>query len=434
MRQIRDKVKTLNLNILYPRAKRSAEHGASGGPQPDGSTPETDTDAPAPVTVLQVLPAMGASGGVERGTVEIAGCIKARGWRAMVASNGGERVHQLARAGADHVELPLHSKNPLVMYANIGRLEKLIRDHGVDIVHARSRAPAWSAYFACKRTGAAFITTFHGTYGAATALKRTYNAIMAKGERVIAISAFIAGHLKQIYGAAGSKIRIVHRGVDLDTFDQNKVSAERVVKLAADWRLEDGYPVVMLPGRLTRWKGQTVFIEAVAQLGREDLRCVLVGSDQGRTGYRKELERLIARNGLNSVVRIVDHCEDMPAAYMLADVVVSASTDPEAFGRVVTEAQALGRPVVAPDHGGARETIIPGETGWLVEPGNTHALAEALKAALALSEDERQAFASRAVDNVREHFSKDAMCAKTLAVYEEVLTERGKALDGPTGA
>lgn len=372
---------------------------------------------------------MGGSGGVERGTVEIASCTSAQGWRALVASSGGERVYQLQRAGAEHFELPLQSKNPFTMYANISRLEKLIRAQNVDIVHARSRAPAWSAYFACKRAGVPFITTFHGTYGAKGGLKRAYNAVMVKGERVIAISAFIAGHLKRLYGAAGDKIRIVHRGVDLDSFDQAKVSAERVVKLASDWRLEDGYPVVMLPGRLTRWKGQTVFIEAVAQLGRSDIRCVLVGSDQGRSGYRKELERLISANGLNSVVRIVDHCEDMPAAYMLADVVVSASTDPEAFGRIVTEAQALGRPVVAPDHGGACETIIPGKTGWLVPPGDKVALAEALKTALELGEDERQAIAERAVQNVREHFSKDAMCAKTLAVYREVLAAHGKSVD-----
>lgn len=416
MRQNRGEVKTLNHNIIYPRAKRSPETGGTG------------TSGAAPVTILQVLPALGGSGGVERGTVEIAGCISKRGWRSLVASNGGERVYQLQRAGAQHFELPLHSKNPLTMYANIARLERLIRTHNVDIVHVRSRAPAWSAYFACKRTGAGFVTTFHGTYGAHGGLKRIYNSVMAKGERVIAISSFIAGHLKQLYGAAGDKIRVIHRGVDIETFDQNKVSAERVVQLAQNWRLEDGFPVVMLPGRLTRWKGQTVFIEAVAELGRADIRCVLVGSAQGRSGFRKELERLIDRNGLNSVVRIVDHCDDMPAAYMLADVVVSASTDPEAFGRIGIEAQALGRPVVAPDHGGARETIVPGQTGWLVPPGDKAALANALRAALGLSKEERQAFAERAVENVRENFSKDAMCAKTLRVYEEVLADHDKAV------
>ena len=400
-----------------PGAKRSADAGASAG---------AESSTPAPATILQVLPALGGSGGVERGTVEIAGCISKRGWRSLVASNGGERVYQLQRAGAEHFELPLHSKNPLTIYANIGRLEKLIREQNVDIVHVRSRAPAWSAYFACQRTGAAFITTFHGTYGAKGGLKRAYNAVMAKGERVIAISSFIAGHLKQLYGAEGGKIRVIHRGVDIDTFDQAKVSAERVVQLAQQWRLEDGYPVVMLPGRLTRWKGQAIFIEAVAELARTDIRCVLVGSDQGRSGYRKELERLIDRNGLNSVVRIVDHCDDMPAAYMLSDVVVSASTDPEAFGRIVIEAQALGRPVVAPDHGGARETIISGKTGWLVPPGDKAALAAVLREVLGMSDDERQAFAERAVEMVRQNFSKEAMCAKTLAVYDEVLAEHGK--------
>ena len=410
-------MKTLNNNTLFPHAKRSPETGTTGAPV----TPATPS-----VTILQVLPALGGSGGVERGTVEVAGCITKRGWRSLVASNGGERVYQLKRAGAEHFEFPLHSKNPLTIYANITRLARLIRTENVDVVHVRSRAPAWSVYFACKRTGAGFVTTFHGTYGAKGGLKRVYNSVMAKGERVIAISGFIAGHLKQLYGAAGDKIRVIHRGVDIEIFDRNKVSAERVVKLSQSWRLEDGLPVIMLPGRLTRWKGQVVFIEAIAKLGRDDIRCVLVGSDQGRKGYRKELERLIERNGLNSVVRIVDHCDEMPAAYMLADVVVSASTDPEAFGRIVIEAQALGRPVVAPDHGGARETIIQGKTGWLVPPGDKAALAGALRTALGLSEAERHDMAERAVASVRDDFSKDSMCAKTLAVYEEVLAEHGK--------
>jgi len=312
------------------------------------------------------------------------------------------------------------------MYANIRRLTRLIKEQHVDIVHARSRAPAWSAYFACKRANIPFITTFHGTYGAEGALKRAYNNVMTKGERVIAISSFIAGHLKQLYGITGDKIRVIHRGVDLNNFNQTKVSAERIVKLASHWRLEDGYPVVMLPGRLTRWKGQGVFIEAIAKLERKDIRCVLVGSDQGRSGYRKELDHLINLHNLNDVVRIVDHCDDMPAAYMLADVVVSASTDPEAFGRVVTEAQALGRLVVAPDHGGACETIVPKKTGWLVKPSDKDDLARALNEALALNQGERQAFAERAIANVRTHFSKTSMCAKTLTVYDEVLDIHGK--------
>ncbi|MBC8337831.1 MAG: glycosyltransferase family 4 protein [Rhodospirillales bacterium] len=376
------------------------------------------------VTVLQVLPAMGAGGGVERGTVEIADAIVKQGGRALVASNGGANVHELKRVGAEHIQMPVHSKNPLVMYANIGRLESLIRKEGVRIVHARSRAPAWSAYGAVRRTGVAFVTTFHGTYAAGNALKRKYNSVMTKGERVIAISRFIAGHLHQLYGAPSEKIRTIHRGVNLDRFDPVLVTAERVTVLAHDWRLEDGLPVIMLPGRLTRWKGQTLLIEAVAKMERRDFRCLLVGGDQGREEYRRELERLVSGHGLGEIVRIVDHCDDMPAAYMLSDVVVSASTEPEAFGRVLVEAQALGRPVVASDHGGARETVVVGETGWLFPPNDSDALADTLTRVLEVPAETRHAMAGRAIKHVRENFSKQGMCDKTLGVYREVLDEK----------
>lgn len=387
---------------------------------------EQEPHSPTPtagrrVTVLQVLPALGAGGGVERGTVEIARAIVEAGGRSLVASAGGLLVHDLTRAKAEHFDLPVDSKNPLVMRANIARLAKLIVEENVDIVHARSRAPAWSACFAAARTQRRFITTFHGTYSAGNPLKRRYNAIMTRGERVIAISSFIAGHIHQVYGVPAARIRVIPRGVDLERFDPARVSAERVAQLAGQWRLGDGLPVVMLPGRLTRWKGQTVFLEAIARLGRKDIRCVLVGSDQGRADYRRELEDLITRHDLGEVVRIVDHCADMPAAYMLTDVVVSASTDPEAFGRVVPEAQALGRPVIASDHGGARETIIEGETGWLTPPGDAQALATTLARVLAIGAEARQALADRAITYVRTNFSKDAMCDKTLDVYNEVL-------------
>ena len=372
-------------------------------------------------TVLQVLPALGAAGGVERGTVEVAEAIVRAGGRALIASAGGPLRREAERAGAVHFELPLDSKNPFVIRANIDRLQALIEKESVDLVHARSRAPAWSAWPAARRTGRHFVTTFHGTYGAVNWIKRRYNSIMTKGDLVIAISAFIAGHIRQNYGVPATRIRIVHRGVDLGRFDPKSVTAERVVTLANAWRLTDGWPVVMLPGRLTRWKGQTVFLEAIARLGRSDLRAVLVGGAEGRHNFRAELENQIARLKLEHVVRLVDHCNDMPAAYMLADVVVSASIEPEAFGRVVAEAQAMGRPVVATDHGGAKECVLPGTTGWLVAPNDPAALAEAIRVALALKPDARSAIAARAVDHIRANFSKQAMCAKTLAVYDEVL-------------
>lgn len=375
-----------------------------------------------PPCILQVLPAL-VTGGVERGTVEIAQALTEAGYRAVVASAGGSMVREVTRVGATHVELPLDSKNPLVMRANVGRLAAAIREHQVDIIHARSRAPAWSALGAANRTGAHFMTTFHGTYNlGGFGFKHFYNSVMTKGERVIAISEFIAEHMRRVYGVAPEKIRVIHRGVDLTKFDPVRVSAERIIALAHRWRLPDGFPVIMLPGRLTRWKGQEVLIHALAELGRHDIRCLLVGSDQGRTGYRQELTDLIRRLDLTDVVHIVDECSDMPAAYMLTDVVVSASTDPEAFGRVVAEAQAMGRPVIASDHGGPRETVLPGRTGWLTPPGDSSALARAVERFLHLSAEERGDIAALAQNFVRANFSRESMCSRTLAVYDEILS------------
>jgi glycosyltransferase involved in cell wall biosynthesis len=396
-------------------------YAATGGRRAHPSTGAGGAKSRRPV-VLQVLPSLW-TGGVEQGTVDIAEAIVKAGGVALVASAGGPRAHDCKRVGARHLTIPAHSKNPFVMRRNVARLEKIIRDYGVDIVHARSRAPAWSARTAAERGGAHFVTTFHGAYNAGNALKRTYNSIMATGERVIAISDFIAGHLQAVYGVQRDRIRVIPRGIDLARFDPRNVSAERQTVLATAWRLPDGEPVVLLPGRLTRWKGQEVMIEAMALLGRRKLRCLLVGSDQGRTGYRAELERRIARNDLSSIVQIVDHCADMPAVYMLSDVVVSASTDPEAFGRVAAEAHAMGRPVVATDHGGARETVLDGVTGALVPPNDAAALAAAIEAALSLSPEARAELARTAIAHVRKNFTKESMCRKTLAVYNEVLDE-----------
>jgi glycosyltransferase involved in cell wall biosynthesis len=368
--------------------------------------------------VLQVLPSL-VTGGVERGTIEIAQALVAAGWQAVVASAGGPLVREIERAGAKHVTLPLASKNPLVVRANIHRLVEAIERHTIDIVHARSRAPAWSALWAARRAGRHFVTTFHNAYGSGSHLKHIYNSVMARGERVIAISEFVGAHVTEVYGVTSDRLRVVPRGVDFARFDPDRIAAERLVTLARQWQLPDGVPVVMMPGRLTRWKGQLVLIEAMAQLRRADVRCLFVGSGAGR--YRRELEAHAAKLGLGGAVEIVDECRDMPAAYMLADVVVSASTSPEGFGRVVVEAQAMGRPVVATDHGGARETVIPGSTGSLVPPGDPRALAAAVAEALRLTPEQRLAQAARAIAHVRRKFDTATMAARTLDVYEEVL-------------
>jgi glycosyltransferase involved in cell wall biosynthesis len=369
--------------------------------------------------VLQVLPAL-ETGGVERGTVDVAAALAGAGGLALVASSGGPMVRELERVGGLHVTLPVHSKNPFVMARNVGRLADLIEAHAVEIVHARSRAPAWSALAAARRTERPLVTTFHGTYGHGNPLKRRYNAVMTRGDVVIAISNFIAQHIRETYGLADGRVRVIHRGVDLDLFSPRRVSAERMIQLAERWRVSQEEPLVMLPGRLTRWKGQALLIEALARLDRHDIRCVLVGSDQGRRHYRRALERLIMRRGLEDVVLFTGECRDMPAAYMLADVVVSASTEPEAFGRVAAEAQAMGCPVVASDHGAARETVLAGDTGWLYRPGDADALGEAVGQALAMTSEARERLAERAVAHIAANFSKEKMCAQTLSVYEEL--------------
>jgi glycosyltransferase involved in cell wall biosynthesis len=391
---------------------------------PDDSIAPTVPTGRAPA-VLQIIPSL-VSGGAERGTVELAAALVEAGWTSYVASSGGALERDVIRAGARHLTLPLASKNPLVMRRNTNALVRLIRELGIGLVHARSRAPAWSAWAAARATGCRFVTTFHNAYGARTALKRRYNSVMARGERVIAISHFVADHAATVYGIGRDRLRVIPRGVDLDSFDPTRIGAQRIAHLARRWRLPNDTPVVMLPGRLTRWKGALDLIAAIAALGRRDLCCVLAGSEQ-RRGFRKELDVAIARLGLAGLFRSVGECRDMPAAYMLADVVVSASSDPEGFGRVVVEAQAMGRPVVATDHGGARETIVPGVTGWLVPPRDPVALASAIEEALSLGAKEREGLARRSITHVAAHFTHEAMCARTIGVYEELLSPEASA-------
>ncbi|MCW3474859.1 glycosyltransferase family 4 protein [Limobrevibacterium gyesilva] len=380
-----------------------------------------DVHPPGPYpVVLQVLPALGG-GGVERGTVEMASAIAIAGGRPLVASAGGRLAASVERAGGRNVVLPLDSKNPWRIWRNAALLEALIRRERVDIVHARSRAPAWSAWLAARRAGVHFVTTYHAPYGEGFPLKRRYNAVMAKGERVIAISHFIAGVIQARHGVDPGRIRVIHRGVDPAMFDPQTVGSERILRLARSWRVPDGQPTVVLPGRLTRWKGQAVLIEALARMANRDVCAVLVGADQGRHRYAAELVALAERLGVGARVRLVGHCDDMPAAMMLSDVVVNASTEPEGFGRVVIEAQAMARPVVGTDHGGAVETIEHGVTGWRAAPGDPAALAVVLDQALAMPAAERAALGRRARAAVQAHYTVQAMQAATIDVYREVL-------------
>ena len=396
---------------------RNPHHAAAEGGHPGGIWGRA-----RPPVVLQVLPTL-VTGGAERSCIDVAVALAQAGAVPLVASQGGPMVAELDRAGIRHITLPLASKNPLVIRRNARKLEAIIREQRVDIVHARSRAPAWSAWLACQRTGAHYVTTFHAPYNYRNGLKRWYNSIMARGERIIANSDYVHRHILENYEVDPARVRTIHRGIDPATFAPDRVSSVRLIQLSKQWRLPDDKRVILLPGRLTRWKGQTVLIDALAKLGRKDVCALLVGSDQGRTGYRQELEERIRRAGLDGVVKMTDHCNDMAAAYRLSAVVVSASQEPEAFGRVIVEAQAMGRPVIVTAIGAYQETVIPGQTAWVVPPADPDALAQALDEALSLTQEQSDAIGARARAFVADRYTKQRMCADTLAVYADLLAE-----------
>ncbi len=392
------------------------------------SAPDPQAKAPGP-RVLQVLPALG-HGGVERGTLDVARYLIDKDWSAMVVSAGGPTENKLKAIGALSVQLPVDSKNPLVMRANVGRLAALIREHGVRLVHARSRAPAWSAYYAARRCGVPFMTTFHGVYsGSEQFLKRRYNAIMASGDRVIAISDFVAEHVAKTYGVPAERLRVIPRGVDLDTFSPDAVTPERVQALRQQWGLAPGRKVVMLPGRITWVKGHLLFLSAMQELSRRDYAVIFVGSRDPKASYVAQVEKAIIEAKLEQQVTLVGACDDMPAAYALADVVAVPSVGLEAFGRTSIEAQAMGRPVIVTDVGGLSETVMPAATGWLVAPDAPKELAGALELALAMPEDAQARLSQRARRFIERHYTVQRMGRKTMSVYRELLEGRRPSAD-----
>ncbi|MCB1536882.1 MAG: glycosyltransferase family 4 protein [Rhodoblastus sp.] len=381
-------------------------------------------------TVLQIIPALD-SGGAERTTLEIADALVRAGARALVATEGGRLVGELQALGGEFHAFPAATKNPLAMTGNVRRLAAFIERQGVDIVHARSRAPAWVALGAVRRTGTPFVTTYHGVYSDRSAIKTRYNSVMAMGDRVIANSAYTAGHILERYPAAQGRIVTIHRGVDLGLFAPEAVEPERVRALREKWGAPPDQRIVLLPARLARRKGHRVLIDAARILrdrGREDTVFVLAGDEQ-RDAYPRELDRAIQQAGLDSVVRRVGHCDDMPAALLSAACVVAPSTEPEAFGRIAVEAQAMGSAVVVSDLGASAETVVappnaaPAQrTGWLVPAHDAGALAAAIAEALDLRSAARDSLSLRARANVRDRFSVERMCAATLSVYESLLT------------
>jgi glycosyltransferase involved in cell wall biosynthesis len=371
------------------------------------------------LSVLQVIPALDA-GGAERTTVDIARAVIEAGGKAVIATQGGRLASEAEKAGATIIEGPFATKNPLTLWQNAGRLATIIRDHRIAIIHARSRAPAWSAWLAARRTGIASVTTYHGIYNARSAPKRFYNSVMVRADAVIANSGFTADHVRAQYDIEARKLHVIPRGIDIKAFTPANVEPDRVETLRRKWGLKPGKPVILLPGRLTRWKGQLLFIEALAQLPDRNFEAVMAGDAQERDDYVDELRAAVDRLDLGQHVRIPGHCSDMPAAFMAADVIVAPSIEPEAFGRIAVEAQAMGRPIVASKLGAQTETVLDGVTGFLFPPGDASALSAAIARALALPEADRKAMASAGRERVLRAYTVDTMCAATLDIYRSL--------------
>jgi len=385
-------------------------------------------------TILQLIPSLDA-GGAERTTIDVASGLAEAGARALVASEGGRLVAELQAKGGEWARFPAATKNPLMIATNIGRLKRLCREEDVDLIHARSRAPAWSALKAARALDIPFVTTFHGIYAGRAAPKLLYNSVMARGDAVIANSRYTAELIGKLYPAARERIKVIYRGTDLATFSPSAVAPERVERLRAAWGVAPGRRIVLVAARLTGWKGQKVFIEAARRLSGAELQdtaFVMAGDAQGRDNYVRELDQLIQRHGLADRVKRVGHCSDMPAAFLAAAAVAVPSTEPEAFGRSAVEAQALGTPVIVTDLGAVPETVlappdVPAaeRTGWRIPPSDPQALADAIAAALAMRASQRAAMQTRARAHVEAHFSLEGMVDATLGVYERLLQTKG---------
>lgn len=371
-------------------------------------------------SVLQVLPHLN-SGGLVSGAIEVSSALVKNNFQSYVLSEGGRREREIERDGGILLNLNVGSKNPIIIYKNIFKLKKIIEEFKIDIIHARSRAPAWSSYYAAKKTKTPFVTTFHGTYGINNNFKKKYNSIMIRSNKIIAISNFIKNHIIENYNINTDKIITIHRGINISDFNSLNVTDERLIAFTNKFNIPEDSLVILLPGRLTRWKGHELLIKAVAKLNRKDILCLFVGDSQGRKKYLRDLKKLIENYKLTNNFRIIDNQLDMAAVYKLSDVVVSASTDPEAFGRVVAEAQAMGRPTITANHGGAPEIIIDGITGWSFKPNDIEDLAEKISIALNINNNERDKMALQSNQRIKMNFDNKSMCKKTLDLYIELI-------------
>ncbi|MDA7587564.1 glycosyltransferase family 4 protein [Candidatus Pelagibacter sp.] len=377
--------------------------------------------------VLQVIPKLGY-GGAETGCYDIAHYLPENDCESYIVTSGGELLKFIDKKKVKIIKLPVHSKNPLIIFINFLALVAIILIKNISIIHARSRAPAWSCLFAAKITGRKFVTTFHGTYNFSSKIKKFYNSVMVRSDLIIAGSNFIFSHIKENYTKyldAKKKLLVIFRGINVDYFEPTTKLDVDEKKLLKKWQIEKDKKIILLPGRLTEWKGQEVFIEAInlvnIELGYQAFYAVILGSNQGRDLYKKKLIRLTEQHRLNNQVKFIDHCDDMALAYKVSDIVISASIEPEAFGRVAVEAQSMEKPIIASDIGGSNETVIDEKTGFLFESNNTKSLSKKILKVLSMDEASLQSIGKEGRKNIIQKFNVEKMCFSTYSEYKRIL-------------
>ena len=378
--------------------------------------------------VLQVIPRLGY-GGAETGCYDLAHYLHEQNCSSYIVTSGGELLKYVNKKKVRIIRLPVHSKNPILMLLNTIFLTLIILFLNISIVHARSRAPAWSCFIATKITRRKFVTTFHGTYNFNSRLKKFYNSIMLKSDLIIAGSNFIFSHINENYLEYlnyKKKFLVIFRGINTDYFDSSTIIETDEDKLLKKWEIKRGKKIILMPGRLTEWKGQELFVESInlvnKELGHEAFYAVILGSDQGRKIYKKKLMRLVEQYRLTNQVRFVDACKKMPIAYKISNIIISSSIEPEAFGRVAVEAQSMGKPVIASNIGGSNETIIDNKTGFLFQSGKAESLSKKIIEVLQLDEKTLKSIGNEGRKNVIKKFNVEKMCFSTYSEYKKLIS------------
>ncbi|WP_440672828.1 glycosyltransferase family 4 protein [Candidatus Pelagibacter sp. HIMB1715] len=377
--------------------------------------------------VLQVIPKLGY-GGAETGCYDIAHYLPENGCKSFIVTSGGELLKFVDKNKVKVFRLPVQSKNPILILINAIILTFIILINNISIIHARSRAPAWSCLIASKITSRKFVTTFHGTYNFKSNLKKLYNSVMVRSDLIIAGSNFIFSHIKENYSNylnQKKKLLVVFRGINVDYFDPTTKLETEEKKLLKQWEIEKDKKIILLPGRLTTWKGQEVFIEAInlanIELGYEAFYAVILGSDQGRDLYKKKLIRLSEQYRLTKQLRFIDHCKDMALAYKVSDIIVSASIEPEAFGRVSVEAQSMEKPIIASNIGGSNETVIDEKTGYLFKAGDAKSLSQKILKTLTIDDTQLKLIGVEGRKNIVQKFNVEKMCFSTYSEYKRLI-------------